>query len=139
MTVSSSPSSKPVIFAISLSLSSTCTLSIILDGRFLDATFGSSEKNSFPSTKTFLISFPLTVIFPSLSISTPGIFFNRSSSMEPSVSLYDSALNSIVSLRKVTSGAFPMTTASPSWMDASDRVSFPNCIGLFFPVTWMAL
>ena len=87
MTVSSSPSSKPVIWAISLFLSSTCNLSIILAGRFLEATFGSSEKNSFPSTITFFTSFPLTVILPSLSTSTPGIFFNKSSKTEPSVTL----------------------------------------------------
>ena len=87
ITVSSSPSSKPVIIAMSLFLSSTCSLSIIWAGRFFEATFGSSEKNSLPSTITFFTSLPFTVIFPSLSTSTPGIFFKRSSKTDPSVTL----------------------------------------------------
>jgi len=46
------------------------------------AGLGSSEKNSLPSTNILVISFPAWVIFPSLSTSTPGSFFNKSSTTE---------------------------------------------------------
>ena len=111
-TVSSSPSSKPVIRAMSDFRSYTCTVLNISAGRFFDATFGSSEKNSFPSTRIFFIAFPLTVIFPSLSTSAPGKRFIRSSSIEFAGVLNDSALYSTVSLLTSTSFAFAVTTAS---------------------------
>ena len=82
ITVSSSPSSTPVKRARSDFRSTTCSFSMMSTGRFLVATLGSSEKNSLPSTNILVISFPAWVIFPSLSTSTPGSFFNKSSTTE---------------------------------------------------------
>ena len=79
ITVSSSPSSTPEKRASSDLRSTTWIFSTMLAGRFFEATLGSSVKNSSPSIRIFVTSFPCTVIFPSSSTSTPGNFLNMSS------------------------------------------------------------
>ena len=56
--ISSSPSSIPVRRAKSDLRSYAFSFSTISTGRFFNAAFGSSEKNSFPSTRIFFTSFP---------------------------------------------------------------------------------
>ena len=112
ITVSSSPSSTPVIRARSLFRFTTCSFSTMFTGRFREATVGSSLKNSLPSTSILLISCPLAVILPSLLTSTPGRRFSRSSTTALGCVLYDSAANSTVSSITFIGVRMPVTVAS---------------------------
>ena len=62
-------------------VSVTWTLLIISAGKFCVAIFPSLPKKGFPLTKILFTSFPLSVILPSSSISTPGSCFNKASTL----------------------------------------------------------
>ena len=70
--------------ASSFCLSITCILEIIFAGRFFTAIVGSLKKNVLPPTVILSTFSPLTVTFPSLSTSIPGMRLSRSSSMASS-------------------------------------------------------
>ena len=122
MTVSSSPSSTPVMRARSLLRSTTCSFSTILTGRLREATVGSSLKNSLPSTRILLTSLPLAVILPSELTSTPGRRLSRSSTTALGCVLYDSAENSTVSSITFIGVRIPVTVASLRAMALSERL-----------------
>ena len=106
------PSSKPVNWLWSLFFSNTCTLLTISACRLRVASLGSVPKNSFPSTSTRFTSCPLALMLPSLSTSTPGNLFSRSSTTALGLfTLKLPALNSTVSPLMVTGAA---TTTTPS-------------------------
>ena len=59
---------------------------------FLEASLVSPLKNSLPSTVIFSTTLPSTSIWPASFISTPGSFFNTSSSLRSEPFLKESAL-----------------------------------------------
>ena len=124
------PSSNPVNWAWSLSLSYTWTLSTASAGRFLVAIFGSLPKNSFPSTKTFCTFSPWAFTVPSFSTFTPGNFFKRSSTFAFGCVLNEPALYWIVSPTRVTGGASDITTTSLNTLLRSYINTFPRSIFL---------
>ena len=65
--------------------------------KFFIATAGSPLKNSFPSTYTFETSSPCAFTFPLASTSTPGNFFNKSSTLSSTRTLNALVLKAIVS------------------------------------------
>jgi hypothetical protein len=73
-----------------------------------------------------LTSFPLIFIFPSASISTPGNFFNKSSTFASFFVLKDFTLNSNVSFLIVTGAAALITTSSKELLMLS--INFPKLI-----------
>ena len=106
-------------------------------GRFFDATFGSSEKNSFPSTNILVTSLPLAVILPSESTSTPGNRFNKSSTTALGCVLYESALNSTVSSITLMGVLTAVTVVSASTCDDSDNLISPAFTFLSPTVTFL--
>ncbi len=89
----------PMPFSWSCSdlVSNTCTLSTALAPIFCVAMVGSSPKNSSPSTSTLSTLLPWAVISPLLFTCMPGICFNNSSTVAPSLTWKLSAVNSVVS------------------------------------------
>ena len=100
---------------------------------------GSLPKKGFPFTKILLTSLPLIFILPSESISTPGNFFSKSSTVASFCVLKDFTLNSKVSFLIVTGAAVLITTSSNALL--TSRLILPNStIGLvrliFFFSVW---
>ena len=121
-----SPSS-PVNASDFVLVSVTCTFSIISLDRFLVVMVGSSPKNGFPLTSNLLTGFPLTVIFPSSSTSTPRSCCNRSSTFASYFVLKDFTLNSNVSFLVVI-GALDVITTSFKTFPESSKAMVPNWI-----------
>ncbi len=113
--------------ARSLLRSTTCTLSIMDEGRFLVAACGSSPKNSLPSTRILVIVFPPEEIEPSLPTVTPGRRFSRSPTVAFTAVWYESALYSRVSSLAMTAVLTPRTTTSASIVASSLRVTGSMC------------
>ncbi len=101
----------PAKASASVLVSVTCTFSIISLVRFRVVIVGSSPKNGFPFTRILFTSFPFTVICPSASTSTPGSFFNKSSTVASFFVLNDFTLNSKVSFL-IVMGALDFNTTS---------------------------
>ena len=125
-TVSSSPSSIPVMRALSDCLSYALIRSIMFTGKFCKPVFTSPPKNSLPPTMIFLISLPLIFTLPFSSISAPGSFLTNSSNMAPSGVRYAEALYPNVSPETVTCGASAVTTASLNIIASDDKRIFPT-------------
>ena len=96
--------------------------------KFFKATEGSPLKNSFPSTYTLDTSSPCAFTFPSASTSTPGNFFNKSSTVSSTLTLKAFALNAVVSFLIVI-GITAVIFTSSSVFDFSNNVMVPIFIG----------
>ncbi|MCY1243823.1 hypothetical protein D9M72_568590 [compost metagenome] len=118
----------PDNFSSLVFVSETWILSMISEGRFFMATFPSFPKNDFPFTRNSFTSFPFTLIFPSLSISTPGSSFSKASTLESGRTLNEEALNSNVSFLIRIGGASLTITTSPKFVTASETKTSPKSI-----------
>ena len=114
MVLSRCPSSTPENSAWSLFLSKTCTFLMAPAGMFWVAILGSLLKNFLPFTNICFTCSPCAFTLPSLSTSTPGSFFNKSSPVALGCTLNAAASNSVVSFLKVTALRCPVTTAASS-------------------------
>ena len=126
------PSSNPVNWAWSLNLSNTCILSTTSAGKFLSAIVGSSPKNGLPSTNTCFTCSPFTVTVPFDEV-TPGILVTKSSALASGCVLYESALNSTVSVFWVIKSCFPLMATSLSTLSDALISNTPSSASGCFP------
>jgi hypothetical protein len=82
-------------------------------------------KNGFPFTNILLTGFPFTVILPSKSTSTPGNFFNKSSTLASAFVLKDFTLNSKVSFL-IVMGALEVITTPSKTLELLNNLSSIN-------------